>query len=273
VIPLVLYAAAVVAYAWHFVERGRASGLAATTLLGAATIAHTFVIGMQTVEVGAAPFAGRSGAVSAFVWMLAIAYLYTELATGERAIGLFITPLLAALQVIPALADAPTTRPAVLDSPLFALHVGSMLFAYAAFALASVVGVTYVLLFRELKRRVPGVFFSHLPSLDILDAMNMRAVTIGWVCLTVGLLAGAWWLVEARVYAPADPRVQAMTLVDPKILVACLSWLIYSFLLFSRHAIGWSARRAAWLSALGFALVLLNFLPVTYFLSRSHDFA
>ena len=33
-----------------------------------------------------------------------------------------------------------------------------------------------------------------------------------------------------------------------------------------------SLRRAAWLSAVGFIIVLLNFLPVGYFLTKSHNF-
>ena len=41
---------------------------------------------------------------------------------------------------------------------------------------------------------------------------------------------------------------------------------------FARRAIGWSGRRAAWLSALAFVVVLLNLVPVGYFLTRSHNF-
>ena len=47
---------------------------------------------------------------------------------------------------------------------------------------------------------------------------------------------------------------------------------VYSFALFARRAIGWSGRRAAWLSAIAFAIVLLNFVPVGYFLTKSHNF-
>ena len=63
-----------------------------------------------------------------------------------------------------------------------------------------------------------------------------------------------------------------MTVGDPKILFAILSWGMYSFALFARRTIGWSGRRAAWLSTAGFLVVLLNFLPVGYFLTRSHNF-
>ena len=68
----------------------------------AAALAHTFVIGMQTMEVGHVPVAGATSAISTFVWLLALAYLYTEMTTDERAMGVFILPLLVALQAIPA---------------------------------------------------------------------------------------------------------------------------------------------------------------------------
>jgi ABC-type transport system involved in cytochrome c biogenesis permease subunit len=63
-----------------------------------------------------------------------------------------------------------------------------------------------------------------------------------------------------------------MSLDDPKIFIAILTWALYSFAVFARRTMGWNGRRAAWLSALGFAIVLLNFLPVSYFVTTSHTF-
>jgi ABC-type transport system involved in cytochrome c biogenesis permease subunit len=40
----------------------------------------------------------------------------------------------------------------------------------------------------------------------------------------------------------------------------------------SRRTLGWSGRRAAWLSTVGFVVVLLNFLFVSYFVRTSHTF-
>ena len=53
---------------------------------------------------------------------------------------------------------------------------------------------------------------------------------------------------------------------------ALLCWAVYSFELFAARWIGWGGRRAAYLSALGFAIVLLNFVPISYFLTKSHNF-
>jgi len=270
-VPLTLYAAAFVAYTWHFAQRDASVGRAATTLLVAAALTHTFVIGMQTMEAGTVPIAGATSAISMFVWLLALSYLYTEMTTDERAMGVFILPLLVALQAIPAFRPSLERVGAapVLRGPLFGVHVSSLLFAYASFALACVIGITYVLLFKEIKAKHLGFFYARLPSLQVLDRMNQRAIMIGWIFLTVGIVAGAVW---AGTYAGPDPRVQAMSLQDPKIFVALVCWAVYSFELFAARRIGWGGRRAAYLSAIGFAIVMLNFVPISYFLTKSHNF-
>ena len=270
-LPFALYVVASGAYAFHFAKRSEPAGRLATVTLVFGALTHAFVIGMQTMQVGHIPFVGTTGAMSAFVCLLALAYLYTEMMTNERAMGVFVVPLMAVMQIIPAVTNTVTERPAVLDSPWFAIHVLALLFAYASFALASVVGVTYVLLFKELKGKHLGFFYARLPSLQVLDLMNGRAVTVGWLFLTVGLAVGAVWLFQVQPNS-ADPRVQAMSLLDPKIFIVVLCWMVYAFELFARRAIGWSGRRAAVLSTIGFTILLLNFVPVGYFVTDSHNF-
>jgi ABC-type transport system involved in cytochrome c biogenesis permease subunit len=271
-VPLAVYVAALVAYAWHFARRSAAAGRAATTLLVFAALAHTFVIGMQTVEYGHVPVVSATSAISTFVWLLALAYLCTEMTTDERAMGVFILPILVLLAAMTAFRPTIEERAAVLQGLLFGVHVSSLLFAYASFAIAGVIGITYVLLFKEIKAKQLGFFYTRLPSLQALDRMNHVAIVIGWIFLTLGLIVGVVWAADARAYAPADPRVQAMSLQDPKIFVALVCWTVYSFELFAARRIGWGGRRVAYLSALGFAIVLLNFVPISYFLTRSHDF-
>ena len=271
-VPLAFYAAAFVAYGWHFARRAPAVGRSATTLLVGAVLAHTFVIGMQTMEAGQVPVGDATSAISMFVWLLAVAYLYTEVTTDERAMGVFILPLLVALQSIPALKPDVEARSSVLRGPLFGIHVSSLLLAYASFALACVLGITYVLLFKEIKAKHLGIFYARLPSLQILDRMNQRAIVIGWISLTLGMMVGAAWIPQARADAPGIPQLQYMSLEDPKIFVALICWAVYSFELFAARRIGWGGRRAAYLSLFGFVMVLLNFVPISYFFTSSHNF-
>jgi ABC-type transport system involved in cytochrome c biogenesis permease subunit len=269
---LALYTAAGVVYAMHFARRQTSVGRAATTVLLFAALVHTFLIGMQTMEVRHVPFANASSAISTFVWMLTLSYLYLELSTDERSMGVFILPIVVALQIIPTVNPGIENRSPVLDSPWFWVHIASLLFAYASFALAGVLGLTYMLQFKEIKKKHLGYLYTRLPSLQILDIMNSRAVMIGWAFLTAGVVVGVIWATQAREVLPNDPNIRAMSLNDPKILGAVLTWALYSFAVFARQRLGWTGRRAAWLSAIGFAIILLNFVPVSYFVTTSHTF-
>jgi HemX protein len=102
--------------------------------------------------------------------------------------------------------------------------------------------------------------------------MNQMAIVVGWIFLTIGMVSGVVWAGQAQVYAAGDSRVQSMSLADPKIFVALVCWGIYSFQVFAARRIGWGGRRSAYLSALGFAIVLLNLVPISYFLPGSHAF-
>ena len=163
-------------------------------------------------------------------------------------------------------------RDPVLDSPWFWVHVTSLLFAYATFALAAMLGLTYMLQFKEIKKKHLGYFYTRLPSLHVLDAMNSRAVVVGWLFLTIGVIVGVVWAAQALALSPENSNLRAMSLQDPKIFIAVLTWAVYSFAMFARKTLGWTGRRAAWLSAVGFVIVLLNFLPVSYFVTTSHTF-
>ena len=272
ILPLLLYAVSAVAYAIHFARRDPAAGRAATASLLVAALAHTFVIGMQTMEVRHIPFASLPNVVSTFVWLMTLSYLYLEISTEERAMGVFILPIAIGLQTISALTPGSDKVDPVLESPWFWIHVASLLCSYASFALASVLGLTYILQFKEIKKKHLGYLYNRLPSLLTLDTMNSRAMTIGWVFLTVGVAVGMVWTAQARPLSPDDHNLRAMSLDDPKIFFAVLTWAVYSFALFARTRLGWTGRRAAWLSAVGFLIVLLNFLPIGYFVTTSHTF-
>jgi ABC-type transport system involved in cytochrome c biogenesis permease subunit len=85
-------------------------------------------------------------------------------------------------------------------------------------------------------------------------------------------VVGVIWAGQARAAAPEDPNLQAMALGDPKIFIAVLTWAVYAFAVFARRTMGWTGRKAALLSAVGFIFVLMNFLPINYFVTTSHTF-
>ena len=247
-IPLILYLAAGILYAVHFTTRDAVVGRTGTAVLTLGVVAYAFVTGIETQAAGHVPIAGVAQAISVFVGLL-----------------------LVALQLLRVVSPVVEKRVPILESPSFGVHVASLLFAYACLALAFVVGLTYVLLFKEIKAKHLGFFYARLPPLDSLDLMNARTVALGWVCLTIGVIVGVIWTLQARQGPNVDPRIQAMTLADPKILGAVVSWAIYTFALYARKR-GAGGKRAAYISVVGFAIVLFNFVPIGYFLTRSHNF-
>jgi ABC-type transport system involved in cytochrome c biogenesis permease subunit len=269
---LALYAGAAITYGLHFARREASAGRTATTLLMVAVLVHTFVIAMQTMEAGQFPITNTALFVSAFVWVLALSYLYVEVTTNERAMGVFILSIVFGLQLMIVLYPGmETPNNPVLHSAWFGVHVASLLFAYASFGLAGVLGLIYVLQFKEIKKKQLGYFYTRLPSLQTLDAMNSRAVAIGWTLLTIGVVVGVVWAGQAREEFVDNKNLDAMSLADPKVFISVVTWAVYSFAMLSRRMMGWTGRRAALLSASGFGIVLLNAIAVSY-LTTSHSF-
>ena len=255
---------------WHFARRQPAVGRTATTLLVAAALAHTFVIGMQTMEAGHVPVAGAD-----------VGHLDVRLAAGprlplhgdddRRARDGRVHPAAAGRAAGHSGVQARASRsaPTVLQGPLFGLHVSSLLFAYASFALACVIGITYVLLFKEIKAKHLGFFYARLPSLQVLDSMNQRAI--------VDRLD----LSDRRAWSSAPSGRRRCAATRPAIR-GCRPCRCRTRRSSSRSSAGRStrsscSRRAASAGAgggrricrrSGFAIVLLNFVPISYFLTN-----
>ena len=146
-----------------------------------------------------------------------------------------------------------------------------MLFAYASFALACVLGMTYVLLFKEIKAKHLGFFYARLPSLQVLDVMNGRAITVGWMFLTLGVAVGGIWATQVQTLAgSAGAGDVDGGSEDPRRAGLVGSLLVRALRPRRRSAGAAGARRGCrrWPSC----IVLLNFVPVGYFLTKSHNF-
>src|SRR5258708_35937963 len=100
-LPFVLYAAAAAAYLANFSKPDKRTGRMATALLGGAVLAHTFLIGMQTMEAGYAPLLRTAAAVPAVVLLPCLGYRYVELSSKQRAMRAIMSVRLAFVTVSP----------------------------------------------------------------------------------------------------------------------------------------------------------------------------
>ena len=128
------------------------------------------------------------------------------------------------------------------------VHVALILLGYAALFLTFVAGVMYIIQEKELKSKRPRAFYYRLPPLNKLDEMAYSTLAVGFVLVTLGLIAGSFW---------AFVRFGSEWIVDPTIALAFVTWAIYLAMVFSRVAIGWRGRKAAYFSIAGFTCAAL----------------
>ncbi|MBM3262930.1 MAG: cytochrome c biogenesis protein CcsA [candidate division Zixibacteria bacterium] len=248
------YLGSAVAYIRHFPGRQSRVGRYATGLLIAGLVFHSLFLIARTIRSGHLPFVGLHESMSFFAWLIALVYLALELRFGDRSLGTFVMPLVLMAQAVSTLLMRPEEPlPPLLRSSWFSFHVAVSFMAYAAFFFSFITGLLYVMQLYYLHRRRVGLVFSRLPSLEMLDEMNLKATSVGWVFLTVGIGTGVWWALEA--WHSILPWLS-----DPKVFCVALTWVIYTVQLVARRTAGWQGQRAAYLALAGFASVLIAYI-------------
>lgn len=208
--------------------------------------------------------------VGAVGFAVAVTYLWVESRTGSLYTGPFILGLVLIFQVVNTLfpkldRDVQT----ILQSKIFSLHVSAAVLGYSAFAVAAVYGLLYLLQYQEIRHKRFGLVFRRLPSLDILDRMNYYAAAVGFVLLTLAIALGAWWGNRA---SAADPDRFGAPFLDPKVLIALATWVLYGAALVGRRVVSWGGARMAYSSLIGFLIVLFSMFAVNLLLTRFHVF-
>jgi len=179
---------------------------------------------------------------------------------GAISLGLFALPVTFFLVLVPALGPDRYSFPSqgVKMSWLIA-HIAALLLAYVALAFSLLASILYLVQEQRLKAKPKARFLTDedswwapldwLPALDTLERISEAMLEFGFPCMTVGLVIGA---VLAQ-----DSPLGAAYFLDPKIIAAFVSWVIYVSLLLVRRSAGLRGRRAAYLSGAVFALMLV----------------
>jgi len=98
-----------------------------------------------------------------------------------------------------------------------------------------------------------------------LDEISYRAIAIGYPVFTLGALIFAMiWAQEAwgRFWG-----------WDPKEVWALITWLFYAVFLHLRLSRGWQGKRSAWLSVIGFLVVMFTLVGVNLVIAGLHSYA
>jgi len=202
-------------------------------------------------------------------WSVVLIYLLMEARYGSRELGVF--PLSLAFLTMAYASFSPNVEskiqpliPALKSNWLIA-HVITCFLGYAGFAVASGLGILYLLKGSNQQPDNPGSDIrARIPSIQTLDELMYQNVVFGFLLLTVGIITGAVW---------ANSAWGSYWSWDPKETWSLITWLVYALMLHARLVRGWHGRRIAWLSIIGFSCVIFTYLGVNFLLSGLHSYA
>ena len=147
--------------------------------------------------------------------------------------------------------------PAVIDARKLSTVVWSLLF-----------GTVLYLLIRLIFRKRVSTMFQPLVSRvnsTLMDEIAYRAVLIAFPVFTLGALIFA--MIWAQI---AWSRFWGW---DPKEVWALITWLFYAAFLHLRLSKGWEGKKTAWLTVIGFVIIIFNLVVVNLVIAGLHSYA
>lgn len=259
----VLYGIAAVGYALNFYRASSFWQRVGLWSLIAAWFVHCDLVLVLSWEAGTVPLT-REILPSLCGWLVVVVYFYLEWTTADRSLGALIVPIVLLLHILTLSNFIGVADPVLVshNAGWFRVHVLAYVLAYAALAISCVSAIMYLMLLGEIQAKHLGFFYNRLPSLDVLNQINDRAATFGFIFLTGGSVASSIWAYQ-ELY-----RIWVWS--DPAFLPILISWVIYAGHLLARWFAGWQGKRSAMLSIAGFVLVILAFPVVGVLFSGQH---
>ncbi len=186
--------------------------------------------------------------------LLSLLWAYLQWTHHLRALAAFLLPMIFVVQVVGLVLGEMGYRHFGAHNPWIAAHIASVLLGTASFAAGCVGGITYLLADRRLKKcGQTGWNFFQLPSLATIEKFTRHAVVLGFALLTVAAITGIFRAVR-------DPRLMGKEwYFAPKVILTAVVWLVYGVLLNIRLVPILRGARCAWLSIIGFVLLLAVF--------------
>jgi ABC-type uncharacterized transport system permease subunit len=252
-VEILAYALASALFLGYLLAAREAAARAARWVLGAGVAVQLVDIGIRCFD-SRHPLSSTPEAMAFVGFLVSAGYLLAGARYRLSAAGAFAAPasliLLVLARVIPDEEGAPRL------GTLGMTHIFLATVGVAAFGLASVLAILYLVEERRLKRkrfgfdRRSGRGDQQQAPLATLDRLALRCVSLGFPIFTIALVTGAVWI--ARLGGLQAPEARR-----PEYLVAVASWAGFGALLVARVGAGWRGRRAAWLTLGGFSGALL----------------
>lgn len=243
-----LYAASALLYLAHLARGMEQLERRTHFALGAAVFAHVAFLAVDLSTGQRNSVEGIHGTLAVLSLATVIAFLLATLRYRIAVLGAFITPLVLLFFLASGLAHEVAPVPPAVRSALLPFHIAANVLGLVAFALAFGSSTAYVLQDRKLRRKDLGGIFRRLPSLDTLDSLSVKALSVGFPAFTAGVITGTLWIVRTP---DGTPHLSAAH------FVGLVTWVVFASVIGLRVVAGWRGRRAAFGTILGFGCALV----------------
>jgi cytochrome c-type biogenesis protein CcsB len=225
---------------------------AALAAICVGAVFHLVSIVEEGFSVGRFPVVNLYQSSSLIGFLITALFLIAYWRYKYDSLAVFIFPIVFLFTLVASFGHPvePWSNPVVRSSWLL-VHVVLLLLGYAALFLTCAAAVMYLIQERELKSKKPRAFYHRLPPLGALDELGYKTMAAGFVLITLGLIAGSFW---------AFVEWGTRWVVDPKIILAFATWMIYLVMIFTRWTIGWRGRKAAYFAIIGFCCAALTWM-------------
>ena len=171
---------------------GRREGLMpfVDLVAGAGWVCHTVSLAIRWVETGRPPILSLAEAVSIMIWTLVAWLLWAERRYHARVLGVFVLPVVLVLGLLLPTGLRAIALPPTAPARWTVAHVSLALVGLAALVVNFAGALMYLLQERQLKAKRPGTWYYRLPSLETLDRLTYRTLTVGFPFLTAGIVLG-----------------------------------------------------------------------------------
>lgn len=244
------------------------SGLRGALMVGVGALgflAHTwFLVSEAALDPAiGAPLSNWFDWYLAAAWALAVAYLYLTLAHPRTPVGLFLLPVvLALIGVAYRFRSAPSfSRDAALT--LWGWTHGVALLAGSVVVIGGfIAGATYLLHSELLKRKASPTTGLRLPSLEWLETVNARSLSLSAVLLGMGLLTGIILNLIKQ-----QRQLALMSWSDPVVWSsgALFAWLTAACIFSFAYRPARQGRKVAYLTVASLAFLLLALVMTLFF--------
>ncbi len=254
----VAYALATVAAVVSVAFRASRVGRVGRWLLAAGAVPHAVAVALRWIEIGHGPYNTRYEVLSANVLVLVIALLAAS-ARGHdlRGLVVFVAPLaFLGMGLAVSTFSVRSEVPIILKSYWLVLHVGFAKLFAATVALAAACAAGHLV-----KAWRPAAL-GWLPSPERLDLHAHQLLLASFLFLGVMIVAGSLWAHQSwGRYWGWDP-IETSSLV---------TWIVLGIILHFRALHGWSGRRMAALTLVGFGFALVTIYVVVLVVPTIHD--